>query len=314
MLASAAGRGLATGDAPARHPAARARLADRALLTDVARAGSRLVAVGAWGNVVLSDDAGHTWRQASEVPVRRTLTSVQFVDADRGWAVGHDAVVLHTDDGGEHWRIQLRAPEEDAPLLSVWFRDAARGLAVGAFGLLAETRDGGQSWAVRRLGEEGEEPHLNDVFAGPAGTLFIAAEFGRVLRSRDDGKSWELLRVPYEGSLWCGIAVEAPAGVLLMGMRGNAFRSSDLGESWQRVETGTDQSLQTVTRLRDGRLMAVGLGGTVLTSADEGRSFDVRTRPDRTDLAAGIDASDGGLVLVGQRGAIRRGARARASH
>jgi len=49
-------------------------------------------------------------------------------------------------------------------------------------------------------------------FAGVGVILLIAAEFGRVLRSRDDGTSWERLRVPYEGSLWCGIAVEAPAG------------------------------------------------------------------------------------------------------
>jgi photosystem II stability/assembly factor-like uncharacterized protein len=169
----------------------------------------------------------------------------------------------------------------------VWFENASHGIAVGGFGLLLETRDGGQGWERRRLRDAGEEPHLNHVFAAPDGTLFIAAEFGRVLRSRDGGASWEVLRLPYQGSLWFGLAVERSAPTLLMlGMRGNLFRSEDLGDSWQPVDSGTDQSLQAGTRLRDGRVVLVGLGGAVLSSRDGGRSFDVSVQPDRSGIAA----------------------------
>jgi photosystem II stability/assembly factor-like uncharacterized protein len=234
------------------HAAARARLAADTLLNDVARAGRRWVAVGAWGNVVLSDDEGLSWRQAEAVPTRRTLTSVHFVDEKHGWSVGHDAVVLHSADGGSHWEIQFRAPDADAPLLSVWFEDARHGLAVGGFGLLVETWDGGQTWLRRRLGDDEEEPHLNEVFPGPGGTLFVAAEFGVAFRSSDRGATWTPLRLPYEGSLWTGLALESARRVLMFGMRGHAFRSDDLGES-----------------------------------------------------TAAAEASDGGLVLFGERGARR---------
>ncbi len=54
---------------------------------------------GERGIVLLSDDAGVSWRQA-KVPVSVSLTAVQFVDAEQGWAVGHLGVVLHTQDGG----------------------------------------------------------------------------------------------------------------------------------------------------------------------------------------------------------------------
>ncbi len=96
-------------------PAIHSSLATKSLLLDVARAGERLVAVGEWGHIVLSDDGGETWRQAESVPVRVTLTAVSFPDAKRGWAVGHDAVVIHTQDAGENWQLQYQDPDAARP-------------------------------------------------------------------------------------------------------------------------------------------------------------------------------------------------------
>jgi photosystem II stability/assembly factor-like uncharacterized protein len=296
-LAGASG-GLAE---ESQQPAIHSRLATKTLLLDVARAGERLVAVGEWGHVVLSDDGGETWRQAQSVPTRMTLTEVAFVDARQGWAVGHDAIVLHTSDGGETWELQFSAAEEEATLLSVWFENAEHGIAVGSFGMLIETRDGGSSWERRTLLEEEDSPHLNHVFAGPEGTIFIAAEFAWVLRSRDGGRSWEPLHPPYDGSFWGGMSLDGSA-VLVFGMRGNAFRSEDLGESWQKVETGTDQSFQSATRLAGGKIVIVGLGGVVASSADGGRTFSSTIEPDRRGIAAVAEGADSTLLLFGEDG------------
>jgi len=53
------------------------------------RAGTRIVAAGDHGVVLLSDDEGASFHQAHTVPVRSTLTALAFVDANNGWAVGH---------------------------------------------------------------------------------------------------------------------------------------------------------------------------------------------------------------------------------
>lgn len=288
-------------------PATPSRLASKSLLLDAVRAGERIVAVGAWGHVLLSDDEGTSWRQAARVPTQATLTAVGFADPREGWAVGHDGVILHTGDGGERWELQRTSTEDEAPLLSVCFLDRRHGFAVGAFGLLLETRDGGQSWRRRALGgspDDGEDPHLNHVFRGPQGTLFIAAEFGSVYRSADRGASWTRLQLPYEGSFWGGLALDDGA-LLVVGMRGHAFRSEDRGESWLRVATGTDQSLQSAALLADGRIVAVGLGGTLLVSADGGRHFTARTEPDRLGIAAALGATERRLLLFGEAG-VRR--------
>ena len=122
-------------------------------------------------------------------------------------------------------------------------------------------------------------------------------------RSRDVGATWEPLRLPYEGSLWFGLGLEPLGRVLMFGMRGHVFRSDDLGDSWHPVETGSDQSLQGAVQLRDGRVVAVGLGGSVLTSRDGGLRFEPGPQRDRTGLASVAEAASGKLLLFGESGA-----------
>ena len=90
--------------APEIAPAEIAKKAEKSLLVSIAKAGDRLVAVGAYGHILLSDDNAVTWRQV-DVPVNNLLTEIYFLDAKRGWVVGHDATILFTDDGGESWAI-----------------------------------------------------------------------------------------------------------------------------------------------------------------------------------------------------------------
>jgi hypothetical protein len=92
-------------------------LASRTLLQAVAKAGSRLVAVGPRGHIVVSSDRGTTWKQAP-VPVSSDLTAVYFADSENGWAVGHDGVVLHSANGGQSWQVQLNGHKANDLLLT----------------------------------------------------------------------------------------------------------------------------------------------------------------------------------------------------
>jgi photosystem II stability/assembly factor-like uncharacterized protein len=277
-------------------------LATESLLLDVARVGDRIIAVGERGHVVLSKNRGEDWYQAESVPTRATLTSVFFVNEREGWAVGHDAVVLHTTDAGENWELQHAAPDDEAPLLSVWFEDETHGMAVGAFGLMVETRDGGGSWKRRSLSQSEEEDyHLNEIFHGPEGSVFIAAEVGNVYRSRDKGVTFERLRLGYEGSFWSGLDL-GDGSLLVFGMRGHVFRSDDLGENWSEVPTGSEQSLQAGVFVGGKRVTIVGLGGVILTSLDLGESFTVAIQPDRRGIAAVAVGRNERILLFGQGG------------
>lgn len=279
-----------------------APLATKSLVLQAVRTGKRLVTVGAYGDVLLSDNEGKSWRQAQSVRTTTTLTSVSFLDDKQGWAVGHGGVIIATKDGGENW--SLLAGKLDGPeiLFSVLFTDANHGIAVGPYGYAIETTDGGKTWSKRELaqGEDGER-HLNQIFAGPGGTLLIAAEAGTVFRSEDGGRTWTTTKVPYKGSLWGGLALSD--GTLLMyGMRGHTLRSTDKGASWTDAVAGTDQSITGAAQLTDGTLYLVGLGGAVARSRDGGKTFEATINADRTSYTAVVEGAGGAPILFGLSG------------
>jgi photosystem II stability/assembly factor-like uncharacterized protein len=159
-----------------------APLAADSLMLDGTAIDTRIVAVGERGHVLISSDYGRTWKQA-EVPSRATLTGVHFHDADLGWAVGHDATILRTTDGGRSWERVYHDPDEESPLFDIWFSNADKGFAVGAYGLFLATSDGGATWEQRLISEY-DDFHLHHIARSDSGRLFIAAEFPLPTRGR----------------------------------------------------------------------------------------------------------------------------------
>ncbi len=283
--------------------------AHKSLLLDVARAGDRLVAVGERGHVVLSDDQGASWRQAP-VPVRSLLSAVYFVDERRGWAVGHDSVVLATTDGGSSWAIQHykefdpaaaeaaadeenldESMEDDAwvddgsgegetreigsregvPLLDVWFSaDGQRGLAVGAYGLLLGTRDGGKTWQDE-----------SDRVANRDGWHFNA-----------------IGGLPGNASL-----------VVIAGEKGTLYRSLDGGMTFGPLASPYDGSFFGVMGDDSGALYAFGLQGRLYRSIDAGANWSRIETSVTSGLNDGCVAAGGSVVIAGNAGIVLSGDR-----
>ena len=275
--------------------AVKAPLATRSLKLDAAAADGALVAVGARGHILISTDRGESWQQV-EVPTRAALTGVFFHDRDLGWAVGHDAVILRTTDGGATWERVHWAPEEESPLLDVWFADAEHGFAIGAYGSFYVTSDGGDIWTYQPISDD--DFHLNHLARATDGALYMAAEAGMAYRSDDGGETWTELSLPYEGSFFGTLPLEGE-NLLIFGLRGHLFRSQDAGQSWIEVETGTVAMLTDGIRLGDGTIIITGLGGVVLVSDDGGNSFGVHQQSNRRGISAVVEASDDSLLLVG---------------
>lgn len=317
-----------------------ARFSERAkssVLTAIAAAGQRLVAVGERSVVLLSDDHGRNWRQAKAVPSSVALTGVRFASESTGWAVGHSGIVLKTTDGGETWERQLEgrqaatieqaaadaaaegsaaptrrqrdaqglvADGADKPFLDAYFFDAQRGFVVGAYGLAFATRDGGKTWAslVGQI-DNPRSRHLYQV-AAAGNTLLITGEQGNLLRSTDGGQHFTALPLNYLGTLF-GAVVARDEAIVVFGLRGNAFRSTDQGASWKKVDFGLPLTLTAGITLRDGRLAVVDETGRLLLSRDSGATFASLAIPKMNAATGLVEAADGALVVATQRGAVR---------
>lgn len=324
---------------PGELPAEPARLAPQALLLDLALAGSRLVAVGERGHVLLSDNKGETWRQARSVPTQNLLTAVCFSDERHGIAVGHDEIVLITADAGETWARQRYAPDAQQPLLDV-LCNGQDAIAVGAYSAYFSSKDGGSSWTQHEFqAARGSAPvptrasqspdtrasgpssattpadassanedldvpvafHLNRIVGASGSRLYIAAEAGHLYRSDDAGTTWSELPSPYEGSFF-GILPLNSDSLLAYGLRGHIFRSDDAGQTWRAIETNTQAMLNDAVRLPGRGVAVVGLSGTVLMSTDNGEHFTGTQEPDRKGLSAALPAGAAQLVTVGEGG------------
>ncbi len=296
-----------------------APLAERSLLLDIARAGDRIVAVGDRGHVLISVDDGATWKQV-QVPTRAMLTAVSFFDEKFGFAVGHDAVILRTEDGGENWKRIHYAPKEERPLFDLLIVGRKHVVAVGAYGYYLESNDNGQNWAARELRtlsepreinannkSNADDPpddfHLNEIVAAGPQRWYMAGEAGALYRSNDSGQTWLRLPSPYEGS-FSGLISMATDTLVVYGLQGRVYRSEDGGSDWQRVDTGTRAILTNGLRLTDGRLVLVGLSGAILMGNNLATRFTLHQQKDRRGVSAVLSGSDA-LLLVGE-GGVRR--------
>lgn len=284
-------------------------LASKSVLLDVVNVFDEfLIAVGERGHILLSSN-GVDWLQ-KPVPTRATLTKAFFIDNKTGWVVGHDATILVTYDAGQTWKIQMQQPDLQRPLFDVVFKDQQNGIAVGAYGYLFRTTDGGETWSKQfsdSLLHPDDKDYLNDLKADDEQAyldeqtsilphfnqillvddkLYLVGEIGLIAESSDFGKQWLKHSDIYHGSFF-DITKTKQGNLLIAGLRGNIFRTSDQLKEWQKIDVETTALINNIVIGPDNTIYMFGNAGTVLKSTDNGRSFSIAVEPDGKALIAG---------------------------
>lgn len=127
-----------------------------------------------------------------------------------------------------------------------------------------------------RTWETRSTPGLTELALSPTDPDLLVGTTGNgAVRSRDGGRTWQPLQSPPIATLaWNQQALWAswPDGTLVA--------STDNGDTWQRRGTLGGQP-EALLATSDNRLAAAVSGVGILTSQDEGRTWDVRYRTDR---------------------------------
>jgi len=134
--------------------------------------------------LAITRDGGASW-QFQDARTKQELIHIDFIDDKRGWIVGADGAILHTDNSGESWVRQ--DSRTSVTLFHVDFRNEKQGLAVGEQGTILVTTDGGISWT--KVDSRTKATLLSVQFISEDES-WIVGRNGVILRSGDGGHSW----------------------------------------------------------------------------------------------------------------------------
>ncbi|MDB5919410.1 MAG: hypothetical protein JWR40_3644 [Massilia sp.] len=223
---------------------------------------STIWAVGTFGKVVRSDDAGKSWN-VQPTPVTANLQSIAAWDAGHAVVVGNQGIVIITRDGGKSWS-SVAAPRSDVAnkLMKVRIAPDGRAWAVGEMGAVLVSGDHGATWT--RAAAEQDVTWGDIALDGERGVL--VGEFGKIAISGDGGVTWSPVISPVQSSL-TAVAFRDHLHGVAVGLEGVILETEDGGKNWTRVPIKSRQHLLDV--IWDGNAwVAVGNRGIALKSAD----------------------------------------------
>src|SRR5262245_17499926 len=263
------------------------------------------------------------WFWQRPLPQGNPLYAVSFADANTEIAVGEDATILRTTDGGAHWTIKTSGYEgAGVELFGVSFSDASNGAAVGSnfffsgggHAVVLRPTDGGNTWVTKY-----NDPTPGILLFGVSfpnantGTV-IGVDFNLgaalILRTTDGGETWANQDGP--PALYQGISFSDANNGTIVGVGGIIIRTTDGGASWTPQDSGiANGDLYGVSFTNANNGTAVGADfdtstGIILRTTDGGATWD--SQYGGTDLAfqavSFIDTNTG--TAVGSGGAIVR--------
>lgn len=243
------------------------------------------IAVGDFSTIIKTTDGGNTWNVQSNVSPSQILYSVQFLDANNGWAGGGN-YLLKTNDGGESWTQVNR--DTAYGIFAVHFVDPDTGFVFGASGWLSRTTDGGNTWKTQLM--DNYIGNYLDIYSFNAvtftdkntGWLIGGGYYGNELfKTTDCGRSWTWNYQafnPVEYSFHDICFIDKNRGYIL----GNAslYETSDGGNTWHLKNTDNEEgpySSVTFTDSLTGWIIGGATGNSIYKTTNGGNNWTVIT-------------------------------------
>ncbi|HLY63357.1 MAG TPA: hypothetical protein VKV95_21650 [Terriglobia bacterium] len=215
------------------------------------------------GGVCISDDGGKTWR-ASSTGMPPTAATHILLDPESPrnarvlYVTGLGQGVFKSPNGGKTWSLKNKGLPGPEPFAWRLARDqqgtlylvVARRSEDGSFGnagdgALYRSTDGAEHWTRIQLPEGVNGPNGIQIDSGHPDRLYLAAwgrhttqgaAQGGVYVSSDGGKTWKNTLDRDQHIYDITIDPRDPNIVYACGFESSAWRSTDRGETWQRIQ------------------------------------------------------------------------------
>lgn len=280
--------------------------------------------VGLGGSILVSTNGGKTWKTQSTSD-DKSLTSVEFVNNDTGFATGKDNQILLSADGGISWTRKSLSYERT-------FYDCT--MSIGPNSALigrrkinlsyAQSTDFEHVWTRQSSGTdttifcsaEGSMINYYDCTWFDSATAVVVGghmskevvggeEQSIIMRTTDCGNHWDTRSAGENALLYCVAAGSGTHGVAV-GDSGMISITHDGGLVWRAIQTGSHNRLRGVDYLDSLTYIAVGLNGTILRSTDGGETWRESSSAVTADLRHIAFSPSGNGIAVGDNGTIFR--------
>ena len=259
-------------------------------LTDMSFATDETGWAAGSGQVLRTHDGGQTWLNQFESKLRRlgmAPWTVRAVDANTCWLIGllsaGDLYCSYTRDAGRSWRPKKFQPKFFPR--DVFFAGPKKGWIVGDDGdyhssrgrMLFITSDAGDSWDQVDLGVVGRPTRLHFLKDGRRGWLIEDrltagnAISSRLYSSTNGGLEWkQIVRFGREISDLCVLDAQT---LFVAGEDGFASRTTDGGQTWQRLNTRRRGFINSVKFYNKRLGLLLSDFGVLLLTRDGGETW-----------------------------------------
>ncbi len=278
------------------------------------------VAVGQDGIVLKTDDGGKTWtRNPIELPLLdwqvaqpHYFAVSRGADAQHIWAVGPVGAIIRSQDGGETWEnlslwcdmsfdnfatsdpaddpeSTLRLNPCDVTLNGVSFPTNEDGWVAGEFGIILRTQDGGVTWQRQR-------------------NVHNLPKYTRPELPEEEAIRQRIPPLYIEDLFLIDVDFRSAQEGYVTGESGTLLQTTDAGETWTNIPSGSFNTLLSVTAAPDNNRsdFATGVLGTLASVTSDAWQLDENIRQDvLTWIRTASFAPDGQFgVACGGKGTV----------
>jgi photosystem II stability/assembly factor-like uncharacterized protein len=253
-----------------------------------------------------SIDGGNTWQPFAQP----SNYLYQFLDGQYGYAVGYNAsLAYHTSDGGLHW-----TSANDSNVLVHAVLAVTRETAFVFGDDITRTTNGGKSWAFP-LKSVGHAQILGAAFFDSKHGIFVGYVqpgpqqhhelTAGCFTTSNGGETWEQ-QYTGAGDALLGVTYLSLDTIVAVGGLNYILRSTNGGVKWDSIVSPLLNNTHGIAAIdnKDGRIIAVGIPGLILTSLDAGLTWE-KEGSGVTSLLGSIKMLDRNVALAsGDSGVI----------